>query len=203
VRERSRRRILDAARLIVAEHGLDALKMRTLSERADVSVQTVYNLFGTKREVITALVTDELSRLDSAIAGLTIDDPIDRMRQQVELLVDSAINHTTRPLALVVLDDAIFTEQANAEWQSQSSIEHRIAAAMNTGDLSDTCPPGTLAEHFRSAMLHNMRLWACGVLTDEALRARLLDTLAITLLAVATDATRPRLAELLRHTANT
>jgi hypothetical protein len=48
-------------------------------------------------------------------------------------------------------------------------------------------------------MIHNMRLWACGVLTDEALRARLLDALAITLLAVATDATRPRLAEFLRQ----
>lgn len=199
VRDRSRRRILDAARAIITEHGVEALTMRGLGDRAGVSVQTLYNVLGNRSEVITALVADELSRLDEEINALPLDDPVRHLRSQVELLIDSAITRTQRPLALVVLDDAAFTERIHAAWQSNTSIEAGITTAIERGILDDAFAPSPLADHLRDAIVHGIRLWAAGVLDDTALLRRALYALDITLLAAATDDARPALLDHLRH----
>ena len=55
-KERRRRRILDAAAQLVEAEGLDGLTMRRLSDAAGVSYATVYNLVGSKEDVLVALL---------------------------------------------------------------------------------------------------------------------------------------------------
>lgn len=45
------------------EGGLNALSMRTLAERAQVSSRTPYNLFGSKTDVLVAMLDEPLQRL--------------------------------------------------------------------------------------------------------------------------------------------
>ena len=52
VRARSSRKILDAAQWLVELDGIDGLSMRRLANEADVSVRTIYNLFGGKPEIL-------------------------------------------------------------------------------------------------------------------------------------------------------
>ncbi len=54
-----RRRIVKAARDLIRETGHTDLSMRALSRRADVSLSTPYNLFGSKRAVVLAVFEDE------------------------------------------------------------------------------------------------------------------------------------------------
>jgi AcrR family transcriptional regulator len=54
-----RSRILRAARDLIRETGDTDLSMRALAQRADVSLSTPYNLFGSKRAVVLAVLEDE------------------------------------------------------------------------------------------------------------------------------------------------
>src|SRR5690242_10607119 len=59
-----KRRILAAARRMIAKHGFDGLTMRELATAAKVSVPTLYNLFGSKH----ALLAGEMEETFAAIA---------------------------------------------------------------------------------------------------------------------------------------
>ena len=67
-----RSRIVGAARDLIRETGDTDLSMRTLAQRAEVSLSTPYNLFGSKRAVVLAVLEDErdfakrFRRLDAA-----------------------------------------------------------------------------------------------------------------------------------------
>src|SRR6185295_15437479 len=54
-----RLRIINAARDLIRETGDTNLSMRTIAKRAKVSLATPYNLFGSKRAVVLAVLEDE------------------------------------------------------------------------------------------------------------------------------------------------
>jgi AcrR family transcriptional regulator len=71
-----RRRIVRAARDLIRETGDTDLSMRTLAQRAEVSLSTPYNLFGSKRAVVLAVLEDErdfAKRFRKLNAGNSID----------------------------------------------------------------------------------------------------------------------------------
>ena len=75
--ERNRRRILDAARQVFAEHGL-AVGVDAVARAAGVGVGTLYRRFPTKQDLLTAVVEDGTSRLADEIEQFAeIDDPWD------------------------------------------------------------------------------------------------------------------------------
>ncbi len=62
-REATRKAILDAAETIVLEDGFEALKSRTLAERAGISERSLFNHFPNLHDVILARVSSYLVRL--------------------------------------------------------------------------------------------------------------------------------------------
>src|SRR5687767_11182338 len=52
----TRRRILDAARELFLEQGYGATTISAIASRAGVAVQTVYAVFGSKRQLLSDLV---------------------------------------------------------------------------------------------------------------------------------------------------
>ena len=198
VRERNRRRILDAARDLVAVGGMDALSMRTLAARAGVSATTLYNLFGEKDEVVRVLAQDILRDIDAAFVDVVADDPIEQMRARLLMLVDHVIVHAPPSLVAAVLEDAVLTEQINAQWESRTLVESAIAEAVARGSLRDDLHPGVLAEHVRAGLLHQQRLWAAAVIDDDQYRAAVAYGVDLALLAVARGDLRERLLAHLR-----
>jgi len=65
-------RILAAATVMLAAGGEDALQMKDLSQRAGVSVATLYRYFPAKDHVLLAIL---LSRYSSALAQITAETP--------------------------------------------------------------------------------------------------------------------------------
>ncbi|WP_219943057.1 TetR/AcrR family transcriptional regulator [Iamia sp. SCSIO 61187] len=65
--ERNRARLLDAARALVAEQGLEGTTMDALAARAGVGKGTVYRAFGSRGGVAEALVDAVEHRLQGAI----------------------------------------------------------------------------------------------------------------------------------------
>jgi AcrR family transcriptional regulator len=198
VRERNRRRILDAARDLVAVGGMEALSMRTLAARAGVSATTLYNLFGEKDEVVRVLAHDILRDIDAAFVDVVADDPIEQLRARILMLVDHVIEHAPPSLVSAVLEDAVLTEQINAQWESRTVVESALAEAVARGLLRDDLHPRVLAEHVRAGLLHQQRLWAAAVIDDEQYRAAAGYGVDLALLAVAHGARRDSLLANLR-----
>jgi AcrR family transcriptional regulator len=70
VQRRSRKRVellLRAASELLAEGGVEALTMRSLAERADIPVATIYRYFANREEIITAYLDHELEQIDRAV----------------------------------------------------------------------------------------------------------------------------------------
>lgn len=63
-----RERIVEAARDIVSEQGLDALSMRALALRIDHSPGTIYHHFQDKEELLGSVMTEGFKRLGASMA---------------------------------------------------------------------------------------------------------------------------------------
>jgi TetR/AcrR family transcriptional regulator, cholesterol catabolism regulator len=76
-----RRRILDATLALASQGGYEAVQMRTVAERADVALGTLYRYFPSKIHLLVSALARELDRtraeLDRAI--VTGDSPYDRI----------------------------------------------------------------------------------------------------------------------------
>ena len=62
--EARQRRILDVARQEISAVGYDAITMQALADAAGVSTKTLYNLYGTRDELLLAAVADLLGNLE-------------------------------------------------------------------------------------------------------------------------------------------
>ena len=72
---RNRRRILDAARGVFAEHGL-GVGVDSVARAAGVGVGTLYRRFPNKQDLLTAVIEDGVTRIAEEIEGIEgIDDP--------------------------------------------------------------------------------------------------------------------------------
>lgn len=79
-KEARRRRIVEAARALIRETGDTGLSMRAIAARANVSLATPYNLFGSKRGVVMAVLEDarEFQEKFSSLKDLSAVDRIFR-----------------------------------------------------------------------------------------------------------------------------
>ena len=76
--EARRRRILDAARSLIAKGGMAALSMRKLATEAGLSVTTLYNLYGVRDEILHALIDDAVDRIEPVLDAEApiVDEPV-------------------------------------------------------------------------------------------------------------------------------
>lgn len=79
-----RRRIVTAARELIRETGDSGLSMRAIAARAKVSLTTPYNLFGSKRAIVVA-VLDDVREFHERFSNLHQVNAIDRIFHAVTL----------------------------------------------------------------------------------------------------------------------
>ncbi|MER3436515.1 MAG: hypothetical protein C4346_02195 [Chloroflexota bacterium] len=82
LRAQMRREILDAARRIVQEHGIERLSMRTLASAVGVHAPTLYAYFASKDAVLDALYLEGAERLHTAFQEANEASPPGRARLQ-------------------------------------------------------------------------------------------------------------------------
>jgi AcrR family transcriptional regulator len=66
-RLRTRRLLLDAGRALIASKGVAGLRIQEITEQADIALGSFYNYFGSKEELLEAVITESLSDLASAV----------------------------------------------------------------------------------------------------------------------------------------
>ena len=89
-RERTRGRLTDATRELIAEKGVAALRIQEITERADVALGSFYNHFDSKEEVVEAVVADSLQNIAETLAADPVEDPAELVAAAIRRFVGLA-----------------------------------------------------------------------------------------------------------------
>ncbi|MGC4963075.1 cholesterol catabolism transcriptional regulator KstR [Gordonia sp. DT218] len=86
-RER-RRRILDATLALASKGGYDAVQMRTVADKADVAVGTLYRYFPSKVHLLVTALAREFERVEARVdrSQLRGDTAVDRLRHVLDMI---------------------------------------------------------------------------------------------------------------------
>ncbi|KAA0233763.1 MAG: hypothetical protein JJLCMIEE_03618 [Acidimicrobiales bacterium] len=188
-------RILDAAAHIIEAGGIDSLSMQTLAEQAEVSVSTLYNLVGGKDAILLRLLSVTVDNLEMTAPNAGAD-PVAALGSLVDEFVDSfrARQSLYRPLLLSLEGQPILGQGSDElRLRTMTIVETAVADAVAAGQLEDVVPPAVTAHHICLAAQMGLRRWSIGMTDIEEFRAEVRSGLWLTLLAVATPATRDRL----------
>lgn len=191
--ERTRRRVLDTARAYLDAHGVEQLSMRRLAEEAGVSVRTLYNHFGDRDGLLTALIRGSLDSLDVATQQLSSTDPLDRIWEAVAVSIDTLVAEIPRSVVRAVLMDDRMVNEVNRGWTGWEPIVAEIRAATRRGVLRDDVDPAVLADHAAMVLFHLQRRWTAGEIDTDELRAGARHAFDLCLLTIARPRARARI----------
>jgi AcrR family transcriptional regulator len=76
-RERTRAKLIDAARTLIARQGVDSTRINEITDDADVGFGSFYNHFESKEAIVEAVLTEAIAAQGAAIDAITaeFDDP--------------------------------------------------------------------------------------------------------------------------------
>ncbi len=205
--ERRRQRILSVARTTLARDGFEALTLRSLAQQAGVTVPTIYNLVGSKDDLLRELIAGLVERCERALEEVEDHGPIDMARHVVGTLAALfAEDEDFCRAALVAGQRLERSSGANAPpgiWQRSSQIAMRICLdASRSGLLRGDLDPRRIGERafdgYRIAVID----WLNGAIDAEGFERNALSGFYLCLAADAVPRFRralvSRLAELER-----
>jgi len=193
---RRSREIVGAARSLMQQTGSTGFSMRTLAERAGVSIATPYNLFGSKQAIMYAVLDADLELYQKRLARLRVDK-IEIFFKAVSLATSL---YSTEPAFYRAVLSAVYND-GGTEFRSmfggpRHAMWRGLVQAAVDSDLLDAevdvdALAITLAHIFFSCILE----WAAGELSLAELEVRTQYGFALTLLAMATPVSAQRLRE--------
>lgn len=194
-----RANILRAARELMQEDGDMAFSMRTLAEQAGVSIATPYNLFGSKQAILLAVLDADLEDFQNSLATLEVDEIevlFEGMRLMSSLLAGEPTFYRNVFRALAS-DGPEFRYMVSGP--RYLAWKRLLRQATEAGLLVDHVDPDAFAVVSSQLMLATVLEWAQGGLSVEEMEARMEYGLALTLLAICTDRSRPHLERHLKE----
>jgi AcrR family transcriptional regulator len=183
-----RTRILNAAREIIATKGYEALTMRELASAAGVTVPTIYNLIGSKDELLLAAIQEQTANFIDAIESSARQTPASRIISVVEHCVDELLRLPDYYRSLLRL---LLTAEANDGLRSSVSdslaqqFERALLDMAKVGQLSEWTKARPLAERLGSHLRITTIEWAGGDFDPDRLRSTALYGSCLMLLGVA------------------
>jgi AcrR family transcriptional regulator len=199
-REERRRRILEAARGLIAERGYDAVTMRDLAERGLVSVPTLYALFGSKNELLSVAVESYFADLVGMVEVVESESGLPPL---VETLSRETPRHAaySRSLVTFMRDASEMTGGLNDLVAGRLSREltGALEEMRENRQLVQWANPRPLAERLAGQISITTFAWALHQISDEELRGTMLYGTAVTLLGLARGGAAKELEALVRE----
>ena len=174
-----RQQILHAARVLLSRGGIGALSMRKLAEEAQLSVNTLYNLWGTREEILRALTLDARDRMQASLPiEASPEDPIAYCRTLVGATVQELCRQHEffRPMILAWLEGEIAGQPSPIEPMEHSiHMLSQIIQTARKNDLLD-CPmkPEQVAWQIQHGAQFASIQWGLGRIDDARFEARAL-----------------------------
>jgi AcrR family transcriptional regulator len=137
---RTRADLIKAAREIIAERGLDGLRISDVTDRADVAFGTFYNQFNSKDDIVEAVVAEAIVGLADSVAQSPLAaDPIEAVVASTRAIVRVAYDDPGLARLLVCLEMAEARFERIIRPQAGAVLERGIAdGAFAIEDLETT-----------------------------------------------------------------
>lgn len=203
--QKRRDRILAEARSLLARDGFDALNLRDLASRADVTVPTIYNLIGNKEEVLLSLVDEVLAEIEARMPNDDEAEPLTAAAAVVtgstQLFAENPDYYRSAFLAVESLDQSgQHHHEVERVYGWAETLMHRgIAACIDAKLLRGRVTPEKMSQLMTRSFRMNCRGWAFGHRTIAEFREQ---ALADLYLILAADAVETFHAKLLRNLKN-
>jgi AcrR family transcriptional regulator len=164
-RARTRNQLLDAARELFAQQGVEATRVGDITERADVGAGSFYNHFTDKDAIVEAILADAAEQQGRMVDALTaeLDDPAEVMAVAHRHFVRLAQSDPTFALLVVRLDLSHRLMTTTLGPRATKDIRSGIEAGRF--DVADT---GVALHAMGGALLGVMRAVIDGLAGEEA-----------------------------------
>ena len=182
-----RKRILKATAAHLVKHGLETISMQGIAQDSGVSVKTLYNLFGSRDELLLKAGTRELSNLESSDTILRVEEGLPRLLAYVVATMDDFV-------AAPKYAHAIISTLAKADLTLDLADHHMgvvrryaeasLLIAKDQGELRADVDTAKLARHISADQWGAVLLWVKGLLPVEDLPDHVAFSHYATLLAV-------------------
>jgi len=192
-----RHRIVQAARSLIQESDEGGVSMRAIAERAEVSIATPYNLFGSKRAIIQAMLED-VREFGRGFAKVKADSAIEKIFEALRLTFHyfEAEPEFYKTIWACLLDTAsspdlrsqLMPPHSGEFWQSL------LAEAVKEGDLDPEIDLHRLLGELGKCFAGNMLAWILGSIETPDLNHTTRFGYALLLSGIATPQGRKKLA---------
>ncbi len=192
-----RERILEAARGLIESRGYEGLTMRDLAHAGGVTVPTVYNLIGSKEEVLFAADEEQTRHF--------VDD-LERAHGDLIGVVDATVRQLLRrpryyrALVLVLLGAASADPSRRLVDRALArQIEIALAELSEAGELASWVDRVALGERLHAHLDMTSIEWARGGLSATSFRAAARFEAAIAMLGLTFGASRAAFEKIARE----
>jgi len=154
-----RKRILDATLALASKGGYDAVQMRTVAERADVALGTLYRYFPSKIHLLVTALARELEKIQDRLDRTTIpgETPYERMvfvLGRITRAMQREPQLTEAMTRAFMFADPSAAAEVNAVAQM---MEHMFTRAMHDGEPS--ADDKAIARVIGDVWLSNLVAW--------------------------------------------
>jgi AcrR family transcriptional regulator len=188
--------ILDAAVSLLGTRASDEVTTEEIAAVAGVSAATVYNLVGTREDLMHAVVERVLRQLAESLGALDPADPIAAAQLVVDQTVKAFVADPTAYRQVVAFAQRASAGQAGVDPSSFQVEAMRRAQAL--GIIRDDVDADGLGRQIFLSYVGAMMLWSAGRLDDAGFLVAAQHGLATALAAAATDAHREELLRQMR-----
>ena len=199
--QKRRQRILDAARKMIAQHGVDKLRVRDLADAAGVATATLYNQFGGKDGIVElAMKEDYLERFSTSVIENQGQSPAAVLQQ---LIAKSARDARDVPENTAAVLKFYFSAGSDDALRSvtHEGVKQFFLAILRDVERRDELVPWArmdwVADDMVSATYAVLLKWLQGKLPAEELEPRLLAMAALPCIAVSRGNSRAEFEQLL------
>lgn len=184
-----RRRILEEARKLIADHGVDGFGIRELCQRAHVAPQTVYKAFENKERLIALSIRHYFQ---SYVDQQHFHYPDNSLQGVVERLIAADLNmHEMREFVSAIVS-IYFSQSADADVRVAASynlmrtLQPWVLSLRELGHLRRGISPEVLIDSIAGLMFNVSLEWCRGNIDDNVYMFRKAEAV----LVVAAGATR-------------
>lgn len=193
--------ILAAAREMLDEGGYDGLTMRGLARKAGVAQGTLYNLYGSKDDLVIAAVDDLLEGLGEEITRRTPEPGIDAILTQAQVTganIQAAPAYAAAMTRIVMnaQDDARMVELVFSRYYP--AVRRCLHAAEKAGELVEDVNVDAVARHMSGNSWGVILLWVMGMLPIEQIVRERERSALLVLIGITREPRRSQLEERLQ-----
>lgn len=138
--------IIAAAHALASEHGMDAVQIAPVAERAGVAAGTVYRYFPSKTDLVAALVATVSERELAAMrrAADAAPGPLSALAATIATFAARALRH--RRLAWAVISEPVDAEVDPARRAYREALIAEVQARLRAAAVSTNPPDGDPAQ---------------------------------------------------------